>query len=206
MADKHKLFRLSYRINIQRAAVISLSMLILLFQLLPKKMERKIVEPRPVMLSFIIEDIPATRQSVRRGRPAPKKPVVPLPSEDPAFPEDATIDETSIDWEAGDSPFGFSGLTAGRADTIPPRPLIQVMPEYPETLRKKNVAGSVRLLIKVGDAGSVLDVVVSYNSTGNDLCAQASVDAAKRSTYMPARMDDRFIEMWTTCVFTFRPE
>lgn len=206
MADKNKLFRLSYRINIQRAAVLSLLFVILLFQLLPKRIETKKVELEPVFLSFTIEEIPVTRQTVRRGRPAPKKPVVPLPSEDPSIPEDLTIDETLIQWDAGDSPFGRSGLTTGRADTIPPRPLVQVMPEYPESLRKQKIEGSVRLLLKVDGNGSVINVVIAENSTGSDLCAEAALEAAKRSSYLPARAGERMLEMWTSCVFTFKPE
>ena len=164
------------------------------------------MEPRAPFLSFKIEEIPITRQTLRRGRPAPQRPVIPLPVEEPSVPEDATIDETEIQWERGDSPFGMSGLTTGRADTIPPRPLVQVMPEYPEMLRRQNVSGSVRLLIKISTTGSVLNVVVSKNTTGSQLCANAAVDAAERSRYLPAQYADERIAMWTSCVFSFKPD
>ncbi|MBN2000812.1 TonB family protein [candidate division KSB1 bacterium] len=209
MSEKHIKnfhFNLKYTCHIELCVVIVLSLLLLIIHITPKKFKKNILELEPVFLSFKVEEIPQTTQTVRRGKPAPEKPVIPLPVEELSLPEDATIDFTDIRWDFGDSPLGYSGLTTGRADTIPPRPLVQVMPEYPEELRKQKIAGSVRLLVKVNTSGLVEDVVVSTNSTGHNLCEAAAKEAALKSQYVPGVSGEEKIPMWIVCVYSFSPE
>ena len=206
MTKRNKLYYAFHNLRLEKSLVIILSALLLLFQFVPKRIDFKPPEPKPVFIRFKLEAIPATKQMVRRGMPRPKKPVVPIPSEDVDLPEDATIEETIINWNIGDSPLGDAGLTTGRADTIPPRPLLQVMPEYPESLRKKKVQGSIRLLVRISRAGHVKDVVVADNSTGSKIFEKIAIEAAYKSRYIPANTGSRTIEMWTTCIYSFSPK
>jgi len=198
--------RVGYKKRLELALVLTLAATILLFILVPKRFERHVAKLPPVIANFTLEEVPVTRQLVKRGHPIPTRPVIPLPTEELSVPEYETIDETNIKWDLGDSPFAFNGLTMSRADTIPPRPLLQVFPEYPDEERKRNARGNVRLLIKVSAGGKVVNVVVSRNTTGSDLCAKAAIDAAYRSLYVPARSANRFVDMWTICDYGFKPE
>ncbi len=202
---KNYFFQQAYAKHVELGFIAALVLLLSILYIVPKKFNTKYTEPKVVFLSFNVEDIPRTTQTVRRGRPAPTKPVVPVPVEEPSLPDDVTIDPTDIQWD-GDSPLGFSGLTTGRADTIPPRPLVQVMPEYPEALRKQKIAGNVRLLVKVDKSGKVKDVVVSTNTTGREACETAAKEAAYRSQYVPGVSGGEKIDMWVVCVYGFHPD
>jgi TonB family protein len=191
--------------RIQSTLIVTLLSLIILFMFGPKRFKSKPAEIPSISIKIKVEEIPATKQIVRRGRNIPVKPAIPIPVEDPRVPEDAVIDETTIQWDAGDSPLGMSGLTIAQADTIPPRPILQVMPEYPESDRKRKISGKVRLEVKVGPSGSVEQVVVTKNSTGSILCEQAAIQAAYQSKYSPGKKGDETLTMWTSCEYGFEP-
>jgi TonB family protein len=194
-----------YQKNLERGFIVALLLVIFLLQLLPKRFPAKKVELAPHLIRFIVQEVPRTKQTIRRGQPVPQKPAVPIASEEPEVPEDQTIDSTVIRWNAGDSPYGSAGLTAGKLDTLPPRPIVQVMPEYPEELRKKGVKGVVRLLVRVDENGMVQDVVISSNSTGNQECENAAREAAYQSRYVPAYYKEKTLSVWTICEYSFKP-
>lgn len=206
MITENKRFHSLHQLRLEKALLLTLFLLLVLFHSVPKRFELKPRKLSALDLRFEIQDVPSTKQLVRRGKPAPKKPTIPLPVEDPSFPEDATIEETNIQWNLGDVPFGNAGITTGENDTIPPRPLVQVMPEYPNELRKQKIRGTVRLLVRVGKNGKVQDVVVAENSTGNELCKKIAIRAAYQSRYIPANTRNKSIEMWTTCIYSFAPK
>ncbi|NIA28571.1 MAG: TonB family protein [Actinobacteria bacterium] len=206
MTKKSKLYHSLHHLRLEKALILTLFLLLVLFHTIPKRFELKPRELLSIDLRFKIQDVPSTRQLVRRGRPAPKRPTIPLPVEDPSFPEDATIEETNIKWNMGDAQFGNAGITTGKNDTIPPRPLMQVMPEYPNQLRKQKIHGNVRLLVRVGKNGKVKDVVVAENATGSELCEKIATKAAWQSRYIPATWRNKRIEMWTTCTYSFAPK
>ena len=205
MTKHNKIYYSLRRLRLEKTLVFLLLGIIILINIVPKRFAARKPEHKSIYLRFTLVAVPATRQLVKRGRPRPRKPVVPIPVEDIEFPMDATIEETTIQWDIGDSLFGNAGITAGRADTIPPRPLMQVMPAYPEELRKQKVKGSVKLLVRIGRRGQVKDIVIAANSTGNQLCEKIAKEAAGRSKYVPAISRNKNIEMWTTLVYSFNP-
>ncbi len=205
MNKEFQQFKLAYRTTIKKSLVISLAFLLILLHILPKNVEHKKKALPVVPFTFEIEEVPITRQQVRRGV-RPQKPLVPVPSEEPDIPVDETIDETIIDWNVGDSPFGVGGLTMGRADTIPPRPIVQVLPEYPRELLKQNVRGIVKLMLWVNEKGRVEEAVVVENGTGNEECAKAALEAAKKNSYLPATIGKKKVASWVACTYSFKPE
>ncbi|MBN1543695.1 TonB family protein, partial [candidate division KSB1 bacterium] len=192
--------------RLERSTLVVLFLLILFFQIFPKRSQRRVRTIQSISVAIVVQEIPATRQTIRRGQPRPEKPTVPLAVEDPDVPEDATIAETDVNWEAGDSPWGRSELTAADGDTVLPRPRLQVMPDYPDEAKKLKRHGVVRLLLHVDDQGEVVQVIVSQNTTGSDACAQAAVEAAERNRYHPGLIEDRPSEMWVICEYGFEPE
>ena len=205
MTKEFEKSKLAYKKTIEKSLVISLAFLLVLLHIFPKIYEPKPVELVPIPFKFEIEDIPITKQTVRRGQ-RPQKPVIPIASEDPDIPQDFTIDETIIDWNAGDALTGNSGLTTGRTDTIPPRPIVQVLPEYPKELQKQNVKGTVKVLIYVDENGRVQEAVVTENSTGSDACSEAALVAAKQSSYIPATIGKKKVAAWVACFYSFKPD
>lgn len=205
MEKEFQQFKLTYRKTIEKSLVISLAFLLLLLHILPKTVELRKREPAAVPFQFKLEKVPLTQQQVRRGV-RPQKPVIPVPSEDPDVPLDATIDETNFDWDFGDSPLGNAGLTAGAQDTIPPRPIVQVLPEYPRALQKQNIRGTVKLMLWINVHGRVEETVVVENNTGSEPCAQAALKAARNNTYLPAKIDNKAVATWVACTYTFKPQ
>ena len=205
MNDANKTFYSKRIHRLELATIIVLFFVISLFHVFPKKYNKFRVLNRNVLIDFTVESIPVTKQMVRRGKPRPQKPSVPIPAEELDFPEDATIDDKSFEWNFGGSPFGNAGLTAGKADTIPPRPILQVMPEYPEQLQKQKIKGSIKLLVRIGNNGAVKDVIVSHNTTGSDVFEKIAIEAAYKSSYLPAKTEKKAIDMWTSCTYSFSP-
>ena len=206
MSNQFEKSKLAYKKTIEKSLVISLAFFIILVQIFPKAFKRDAEELPPVSFAFEIEEIPLTKQSVRRGYQPPQKPVIPIASEDPDIPMDATIDETILDWNAGDARAGRSGLTVGQADTIPPRPIVQVLPEYPKALQKQNVKGTVKIMLYVNEDGRVQEAVVTENSTGSSACSEAALIAAKKCQYLPATIGKVKVAAWVSCYYTFAPD
>ncbi len=197
----------NYRSRLIKSLNGVLILFLLLVHLIPKRIEfnRELNVPLiPNAAQFQV--VPATRQAVRHGMKPPKRPVIPIASEDPDVPMDLTIEETEFDWNAGDSRLGTSSLTTSRADTVPPRPMLQVLPEYPKELRKQNVRGDVKLYLWVSKQGVVQDAVVASNTTGNRQVEKAAIEAAMKSKYLPAHAADEKIATWVACVYSFTPD
>jgi len=89
-------------------------------------------------------------------------------------------------------------------DTIPPRPILQVMPQYPKDERK--VSGKIQLLVKVNASGRVESVIVASNTTDNPAFEKTAIDAAYASRYRPARYNKIDVPAWTSCEYVFREE
>jgi len=206
MTKKNKQFKERYRLRLEKSLVVVLFVLIIFFQSLPKwNWNSKKNTSEKVEFRFQVDQIPMTEQKVRRGSRPPKKPVIPIESEEPDVPENLTIDETDVDLDYGESIFGNASITQGKTDTIPARPIVQVLPKYPKELREQGISGTVKLWVMVDTTGKVVDAVVSRNDTGSKACAEAAIEAARKTTYKPARADGEPIKIWTTCIYRFEP-
>ena len=79
---------------------------------------------------------------------------------------------------------GVKILTISNAETKGERILLtRVEPEYPETLRKLGIGGSVRLRLTVSPKGSVESVAVLG---GNPIFVEVAVKAVKQWVYAPS--------------------
>ena len=189
-----------YRIAIKKSLIIALSLLIILLLLYPtynpKNVKKKIVH-----INIVVEDIPITKQGIYR--PPPPKPAIPIPTEEESVPEDETIEETNLNFDV--SPFISSGTYEGFGSLsyIPPRPVAEVIPEYPKGDYKKGITGTVKLHVKINSNGKVVDVVVLENTTSSNRCAEAAMKAAYQCRYIPARRGNKTISCWTTRLIKF---
>lgn len=191
---------ISYQKNLEAAAVVALCLIILLFLLFPRfnisKEEAEIV----FVASINVENIPKTHQGTRRK--PPPKPAVPIPSDDDLIPDDITIEETDINFEQMSLQSG-SGIADGRFVVFQPRPIYEVIPEYPQELQKQGIEGIVKLHLHIDKSGKVMKVIVLENTTGSNVCAKAAKTAALKGRYIPAKIFGKPTELWITRTYTF---
>lgn len=192
-------FHAQFSINIKKALVVTLVFFSLLVAISPR-IKLSVEEVVPPNIIIHVENIPITRQT--RMKPPPKKPTVPVPSEDETIPEDVTIEETTLKYTNifDDSP-GVPGMTG--TNITPPKPIAWVFPEYPKEEKKKGVQGVVKLSIHIDDKGKVVEVIVLDNTTNSEKCAQAAVDAAYGSRFRPAKEGNRAVKFWITQPYRF---
>lgn len=188
-----------YRRQLERATVIAMSLITLLFLLFKRfpRQERPVELQGPVIY-VAVDEVPVTRQGVRR--PPPPRPTVPIPSEEPSVPEDLTIEETELDPTASmlDLPEG-----EGIAPIVPPRPIAEVFPEFPTSEKKRGVRGIIELSLLVNEKGAVEKVIVLQNTTGSALCERSAVRAAYQTRFIPARKGNRYVAAWIRKTYSF---
>jgi len=205
-------YRSRYRLDMEKACVLSLALVIILLLLFPTmKLPKKKEFARGFSTTIVAEDIPITRQGTYRKQTT--QPAVPIPSHDPLFSEDETIEETEIDYEmpgTSDSTSQGGGLPFAGAASLPrpepilqPRPIYEVIPEYSEELQKKGIQGLVKLHIHITESGAVDEVIILENTTNSDKCAESARQAALKSRYIPAKRGGGPTDFWINRTYTF---
>ncbi len=192
--------RLFYRRNIERATIVALILTILIFLLFPKFDIQKKQDKIALISSIKVEDIPVTHQGARRK--PPPKPAVPIPSEDESIPDDVTIEETEINFDFTSERIG-EGLFSNQRVVFQPRPILEVIPEYPKELQKKGIQGVVKLHLHVDKFGRVIEAVVLENTTNSNLCAEAARRAALKGRYVPATKAGKATDIWIVRSYSF---
>lgn len=150
---------------------------------------------------IIVEDIPRTRQGVRR--PPPPKPAIPVPSEDETIPDDATIEPTTLDLQVALSA-GPGNASPGDAIVAQARPIAFVFPQFPDEERNKGIRGTVRVSIQIDELGQVVDAVIIDNTTKSELCGRTALKAARATKFVPANDRRGPTISWLVLPYTFR--
>lgn len=181
-----------------RGLIATICTLIILFQAF-KRWDREVKEVYNLSDSelVLIEDIPVTRQEIQR--PVPPRPVVPIPSDDPTIPEDLTIEETELDFE----PLAPIQVAEGNQVIIPPRPIAEVIPEYPEIKAEKGTRAVIELALFVDEAGMVTNVQMISNSTPIKAFEQSAIEAAYQTRFIPAKKRNQPVSVWFNKKYTF---
>ncbi len=185
-----------YSLNMHRALALTLLFLNLLVLVTPK-VKLQLMEGEGFSIIIHAEDIPRTRQAYLK--PPPVKPTVPVPTEDPAIPEDITIKLTDLDLK-NIAELVNSDLGVKQTQIRPPRPLVRRVPEC------HDADGAIELSIQIDARGKVIDVVVLKNETGSERCAQGAVEAAFASSFAPARENGKPVPSWVSQAYQFRNE
>lgn len=205
--------RLAYRRRMAVSLGMSLTLIVLLFVVLPRQFPFSQPRPLPEVVSLKLDDIraeaPAPALPARMTQPLPQaepvvdaEPEATLPEMQPQ--QSGIADGDSLGWGVAAGGVGTGVGAAG--DTIPPRPIIQSMPDYPKEEKKRRVSGVVRLSVYIDTGGRVINITVVENTTGSKLCEQAAIEAARRSRYQPATVGNRPVVARTVCEYGFRPE
>jgi len=82
----------------------------------------------------------------------------------------------------------------------PPKPIIQVKPEYPTLARQARIQGQVQIDAVLDEQGNVVEMHVV---SGPPLLYQAALDALKKWKYEPTYLNDQPIAVQMIVTITF---
>jgi protein TonB len=194
--------RFKYRKVIELALVLSLAILVIVFQAF-KRFDNVVEMADRVDLKIEVEQIPQTEQAKRP--PAPTRPAIPIESEDEDIPEDATIESTDIDLSELPPPppppedeIDESAQIFVAYDEAPTPiggfPAIQKNLVYPEIARKAGVEGRVYVQVIIDEKGNVVNASIT-KSLGNNGCDEAAIAAIKSVKWKPAKQRDKPVKV-----------
>ena len=176
-----------------------------------KNPEHKIEVPSVIIM---VENIPKTRHLV--STPAPAKPYVqgslPIEVDDEIMPDEITIEDTNLELDATPPTLPFSlvpeeGTTAEEDEIFEyfaveeePKIVKTVIPEYPKSAERAGIEGTIHLKVLVNKKGLVDSVKVLK---GPKIFHKPSIDAAKKTTFIPAKQYDKPVACWVIMPFKF---
>jgi len=201
--------KLKYKKILEAGMVLSLFLLILIFQLL-RAINLEATETEVKEIQIEVADIPPTEQFKRP--PPPPKPAIPVPSESEDIPEDLTIESTNLDLSdippPPPPPEEDDGMNIFVPFDEPPAPIggfaaIQRALKYPEIARKAGIEGRVIVQVQVSEKGQVVDTKV-IKSLGHSGCDEAAVNAIKNVKWKPALQRDKPVKVWVAIPVIFR--
>ncbi len=185
------------------ALVLTLAFVIVMFYAF-KDFEPKYKLEKKVDVKIEVEEIPQTEQLQKP--PPPKRPAIPIESEDEDIPEDLTIEEQDIDFtqpveELPPPPEEEEPIVPFHALSEKPVVVKRVEPVYPELARKAGIEGRVIVKVLINTKGDVEKVEVIKS---HPLLDQAAIEAAKQFKFKPGKQRDRYVKVWMTIPFNFR--
>ncbi len=191
----------NFQILFEKSLIASLLIFIILFNVFRRIPQEKFEQHYLTINGVSAIDIPITTQG---GIPRhPTLPQVPLPVEDEFIPEDETIEDTNL--EIYEDILRLEQYGEGRgAVVVRPRPIKDVMPEYPEKERKQGIKGEVVVKLLVNSSGSVDSVMVISNTTDNIKFVKAAKRAAYKTKYLPAKVKRENIAQWIKRKYTWK--
>ena len=203
MKGVHGEEKAAYRVRLEKALIFSLGLMILIFLVSRRIPHRtKKTWKLSVLTTVNMEMTPQTTQGGGLPRP-PTLPQVPIPTEDEYIPDDETIEITRFDLFQDIPLFDGVGGSGGYQGIGRPRPIREVIPEYPNSERKKGAEGVVILEIFVNAEGRVDSVRVLSNTSRSKRLELSAIEAAYKSQYVPAKRDGRNVPIWIQRPYRF---
>ena len=164
----------------------------------------------PPVISLAVEEIPVTEQIHRT--PPPVRPSIPIPSEDADVPEDATIDDTEIDFAEVPPPPEQPQIDDDEdifvVYDVAPEPIggfaeIYKHIEYPPVAVKAELEGTVVVKCLVNTNGEVEKVEVIKDSGLQVGFEESAINALESSKWHPAKQRDRAVKVWVSVPIRF---
>ena len=202
--------RLRYKKVIQLTLAFSLLLCILIFQAF-KKFDHEKASWEIKLDKIVAEEIPQTVQE--KMPPPPSRPAIPIESESEDIPDNATIEDTDIEFgKLPERPLepvveqeeGFVFI----AYDDPPKPVggfqtIQDNLVYPELAQKAGIQGTVVVQAKISEKGEVIDTRIMV-PLGNCGCNEAAVAAIKAAKWESAKQRDKPVTVWISIPIRFK--
>ncbi len=201
--------KLRYRKVIELSTVISLAIMIIVFQIM-RTIKLEAEEAKNPDIKIEVEDIPQTEQI--KLPPPPPKPSIPIPTESEDVPEDLTIETTDFidltEIPPPPPPAEDDGAAIFVPYDEPPMPIggfaaIQRALKYPEIARKVGIEGRVIVHVLVDEKGNVVKTKI-LKSLGHSGCDEAAVNAIRSVKWKPAKQRDKPVKVWVSIPVIFK--
>jgi len=190
-------YKIKDSFNFQISLIISLIIIILFFYIFPDIKIPGELQKSNFEVKIYIEDIPITKQRTEAKKP-PKniKPeiAIPIPVE---IEEIKEIDEENKEIVIADVEKEQLGNVSNETVEVSAKPILEVYPEFGSS----NCNGVVKLLLLITSIGNVGEVRVLENTTVNSECAELAKQAAMKSKWLPAKIDNRNVNSWVTKIY-----
>jgi hypothetical protein len=85
------------------------------------------------------------------------------------------------------------------APETPPKPILEVYP----TVSGLSCTGYIRLLLLVNKNGSAESIEIIENTTQADTCLSLTIEAVRKSRWIPAKIDKKAVDTWVTKTYKF---
>jgi TonB family protein len=184
----NKYFRQNYKLRLKISVILSLIIIISIFKLSEDIVQWQHEPDIRITTEYIyLSSIPATGRSAAKSvkPPVPKIRIESDLAESDIILEDTYIFETS---ELGDDATGVIGEAGNNKISSAgpryiPRPIFEIIPEFPEALREEGHKGIVSMKLLVNRHGSVDSVVILANTTSNKIIGALAIEAAKKTRF-----------------------
>jgi len=207
--------KLKYRKTMECSLIISLLLLITIFEVFPQKFQSEARYKEVQLAKIEVEDIPKTEQLTKA--PPPPRPVVPIASESEDIPEDLTIEDTEIDFteippppplptsSEDDIEQGYRFVAYDKApEPIGGFAVIQSYLEYPEIARKAGMEAYLIIGVLIDERGYVIKTQVMQESGSNVGFEDAAQKAVIQVKWKPAMQRDKPAKVWISIPIRFR--
>ena len=201
--------KLKYKKIIELGMIGSLALIVLIFQVF-RAINLEAVEEPLKGITIEVTEIPITKHF--EPPPPPPKPSIPIPTENEDVPDDATIEDTDLDfldipalpsppeddaetgtfWAYDEAPEPIGGFSA-----------IYRALRYPEIARKAGIEGKVIVRALVSEKGQVVKTKI-MKSLGHSGCDDAAVNAIRSVKWKPAMQRDMPVKVWVAITVVFR--
>jgi hypothetical protein len=174
--------------------LFTLGILVLVFYLFPRFVNRKVWKSPAIQIQIYISDIPPTTQpkpisSLPPGRPSN---FIPVPGDEPDFPEEIVLEELT---GTANTP----GPEFALPPEIPAKSLLEVFPSTSGVTCK----GYIRVLLLINKTGRVESLEILENTTAADTCVSLVREAALKSKWIPAKIKDEAVNSWVVKEYKF---
>lgn len=199
--------KINYKRNFEAALILSLVIIIVIFELTPdieNKSERIPYFTEPIIT---IADIPNINQSSPNNLkpPLPEIPSLLIPIDEPEILSDIIIKDNiqSLDKsEKGSKSNDLKGTSKGvyEASSFPfvPRQIVEVVPE-----KVDGSEGAIKLKLLIGKDGFVLKHEVLSNTANNSKCLTFVINAVYKSRWQPIAFDGEKVDYWLEKTYVF---
>ena len=192
---------------LRRSSALTSLLLVMLGVFLPGFEARSQVTQAPEPL--VVQEIPITNQTKRP--PPPPRPAVPIETEDADVPDDVTIAETDLDFDAPvvDLPPPVEDGDFKAEEEIlefwaveeKPKIIQTVNPTYPEMARRAGLQGQVVVTFTVTADGQVVEPRVLK---GAEIFRVSALEAVLQFRFKPAMQNDKAVSVRMTIPLSFK--
>ncbi len=186
-----------YSINLKFSVILSLVLVICLFNFFPKPTPSlKVNYNEPIIF---IDDIPITVQLNKEILIKPSIPEIKILDElyESELLEDVSINENNVITQSK----GIENHVVNafvKTDYSSPRQILEVLPE-----KDKNISGSIKLKLKINEAGKVTEHIIIYNYLDCENCLSEIITAAYKSKWKPGKRNKINSDYWVEKTYSF---